>query len=145
MKQTRFLVLFLTFLFVSLDASQKFSLVKLKTEAVKAVPSSASVIDKSESSSSASIAYKKGAETWQFTLSSDQEPQMADVVTFKYKGMKAWFSNPVSDASGLIMVVITPERSLALMYVAGGFDSDKEIKKEDMIKFMDKINLEGLK
>lgn len=145
MKDRLFIFMYILILSLALNAASSFNIDKLKAEALKVVPSDFKKTDESSDENSAFIAFSKGQLSYQFTLSGDMEPQMGGAEKFDYKGKTVWFGHPMSDASGMVMIILSPEKSLVIMHVAGGFNCEKEIKKEDMIKIMDKINLEGLK
>lgn len=81
---------------------------------------------------------------FQFTVSRDQEPGIPGAKKFDYKGKEAFFFRPLGDSSGAIMVLLTPKKSLVLLYNLGMF-SDNEVTKQMMIDFLDKMDLSVIK
>jgi len=133
------LMLLATFCLFTTAHAESWNLEALKTQAGKAVPNG-QVADASADEYSAYVALMDGGNNYQFTLSSDQEPQAPGAWPLTYKGHKAFFFETGMPGHGGLMILLSADKSLTIVSMAG-FDSDAEPDESVMTKLADKMDL----
>ena len=122
------------------QAAPLFSLKTLKEQAVKSVPKGANIVTESEDERGANVAYSVGETNFQFTLSTDKEPQVIPEEHITIKGHECIFFRPVGEESGGLFVPLKSKGSLAILVMNPMF-SDNIVNVKDLKKIAKKIDL----
>ncbi|SDL46524.1 hypothetical protein SAMN05660337_2999 [Maridesulfovibrio ferrireducens] len=112
-------------------------------QVVKVVPKGAELIAREANDSSAFVAYTQGVKNYQFTLSGDMNPQIKDAKEFKYKGKKAFYFQPGMEDTGGLMIILSAEKSIVIIY-SSGFSNDEEVNQKTMTQMADQMDLGSL-
>ncbi|WP_031482901.1 hypothetical protein [Maridesulfovibrio frigidus] len=127
----------------SLAMANKFEVDPLIKQALKVVPKGAELVASQGGEGSAFVAYTSGEQNYQFTLSSDLDPQIPDAKKFKYKDKDAFYFRPGAREIGGLMIVLNPEKSLVIIY-SSITPENKKVTLEAMVKIADQMNLDKI-
>ena len=121
-----------------------FDLAALKAQAARVVPAGFETVTAEADNLNAALTYRKGEQGYQFTMSTDMDPQFPTAQTFTYKGRKAWFFHPGLDSSGAVMVILKENVSSLTVIYSGPYSSEEVISRDHMTGLLDKMDLDAL-
>ncbi|MCJ2165421.1 MULTISPECIES: hypothetical protein [unclassified Pseudodesulfovibrio] len=121
--------------------AQSWNLSALKAQAAKAVPDG-QMTNASADDAGAFVSIQAGDLNYQFTLASDQDPQMADAEQLDYQGRTAYFFEAMPGSGGL-MILLDTEKSLTILLMPG-MESETDLTAADMTAIVDNMDLEAL-
>ncbi|OEU70765.1 MAG: hypothetical protein BA863_14880 [Desulfovibrio sp. S3730MH75] len=127
----------------SLALANRFEIDPLIKQALKVVPKGAELIASQGGEGSAFVAYTSGEQNYQFTLSSDLDPQIPDAKKFKYKDKDTFYFRPGARDIGGLMIILNPEKSLVIVYSANT-PENKKVTLEIMVQIADKMDLDKI-
>ncbi|BCS89300.1 hypothetical protein [Pseudodesulfovibrio sediminis] len=136
------LILLATLLLCAAALAATWNLTALKAEAAKAVPDG-KVMASSADEYGALVGVQAEGTNYQFTLSTDQDPQAPTVHPFSYKGHKAFFFEVGMPGSGGLMILLGNDKSLTILCMVG-MDADEDPDMNALTAIADKMDLGAL-